>query len=276
NSISSYIDLYINIDSASKETDIKKVKEVKDIVYNFRGFKSITVNEAKVNLGVDNSVISYVSEVLESHDRVIVLEDDHLTNESFLEYMNAALDFYENDDRIEGISGFSPPLNWSNLNTSNDIYFAPRGSSWGWATWRKRWNAIDWEMKKYPEYKSCKNNYAHFSDGGNDLPLMLKTAMELEVTPYWDIRRCFHMMLERSYFVYPRFSYVKNIGLDGTGLHCGESERYMVSLKKEAIGLPNFKSFKIDDDVLTEFRKVHQINLFKAHIGFLLRKLHLK
>lgn len=88
--------LYVYSDEANvnKNQDNEGlVNQVRSIIKNEQRFKKIILMNRKVNLGVANSIIQGVSELLTIHNEIIVLEDDIKVSKGFLRYMNDALTF---------------------------------------------------------------------------------------------------------------------------------------------------------------------------------------
>ena len=79
--------LFIFSDGPKKEKDRQRVTEARNCLKNIQGFKEIKITEREKNLGLANSVISGVSEIFKSYNKVIVLEDDILSSPSFLKFM---------------------------------------------------------------------------------------------------------------------------------------------------------------------------------------------
>src|SRR5699024_3409085 len=109
--------------------------------------------KASTNKGLANSVISGVTKVIDKFGKVIVIEDDLISSTDFLSYMNNALEFYEMNKSIWSISGYNIPIDIPS-NYKHDVYLSYRGCSWGWATWKNRWNQTDWSVKDYDAFKS--------------------------------------------------------------------------------------------------------------------------
>ena len=63
-------------------------------------------------------IISGVTEIVNQYGKVIVLEDDIVTSAGFLRYMNDALNWYENEEKVMHISAFVPGR--------RGIYFLPQ------------------------------------------------------------------------------------------------------------------------------------------------------
>ena len=137
-------ELIIYSDGPANQAAVAKVEQVRSYLKTVDGFKKITLINSQNNKGLAASVIGGVSRVLEEFDSVIVLEDDLVTAPNFLDFMNQAIQFYKNDERILSISGYT--LDLPSLPGKRDFYFGYRASSWGWATWKDRWEKVDWEL----------------------------------------------------------------------------------------------------------------------------------
>ena len=101
--------IIINADDRRPTTD-DRIKEVREYIKTINGFKSVRIVEREKNLGLANSIISGVTEVVNQYGRIIVLEDDMVTSPCFLRYMNDALDKYETDDRVICVHGYVFPI----------------------------------------------------------------------------------------------------------------------------------------------------------------------
>src|SRR3546814_20893144 len=78
-------------------------------VDTLEGFASVSVVRQPHNLGLAQSIIIGVTQMLEQHEAVIVIEDDLLLSPYFLKYMNDALYHYRDDQRVASIHGYSLP-----------------------------------------------------------------------------------------------------------------------------------------------------------------------
>lgn len=246
--------LFIFSDAAKSDTQKDKVDEVRKIIYHFKGFKTISIHEAEKNRGLANSVISGVTEIISKYGKVIVLEDDMLTSKKFLNFMNDALDFYKQDTSIWSISGYQFPFEIP-PNYKKPVYTAYRSSSWGWATWKDRWDTIDWKIIDYKNYRYNLPKIMKFCKGGTDLDKMLRYQMNGKIDS-WAIRWCYNQSMQNKYTIYPICSLVNSIGTDGSGTHCDPtSRRFGVKLAN------NFEySFEHallpDNEIMKRYRKI--------------------
>ena len=267
-------ELFIYSDGPKDVESIKKqVYEVRNFLKEIKGFKRVTIIESENNNGLANSVITGVSEVLKKYGKVIVLEDDLVTSENFLEYMNKSLEIFENRKDIWSISAYTPPIKIPK-NYKESIYLSYRANSWGYATWADRWNKVDWEVKDYDEFINNKKSMKEFNNGGNDLSQLLIKQKENKINS-WAIRWCYQQYKEKSYSIYPVNSKIKNIGFDGSGVHCGISTKNDVTLDLGRKKIDLNKDITINNELVKEFRKHFNIGL-KGRISLIVDKMKLK
>jgi len=223
NSLAKDTELFIFSDGAKTEADKIIIDEIRNYLKTVNGFKCTNVKESAVNKGLANSIISGVTQVIEQYGRVIVLEDDLLTTPNFLTFMNEALNRYQQIEKIFSISGYSFNLG-AYSKEGFDAYFLNRGWSWGWATWKDRWNKVDWEVSDYQSFKNDKYQQRQFSKGGSDLNKMLQHQMEGKLDS-WAIRWFYHQFKVQGLTLYPVYSKIYNNGFDASATHTSGSDR---------------------------------------------------
>lgn len=261
--------LYIFSDGPKGDKDVDKVNEVREYIKTVNGFKDVIITESEKNKGLANSIISGVTEVINKHERVIVLEDDLITSQSFILYINKLLNYYEDIDKIYSVTGYNHSKKLMKVpdNYNYNIYFCPRACSWSWATWKNRWEKVDWKVKDYDRFLKNKKDQIEFNKTGNDKSKMLISQMNGEIDS-WAIRWDYHHFKNNAYCIYPTKSYINNIGHDGSGVHCGSSRKNKYENKilndKKELKIPN--EIIINEDLINEFKKVYDQNLIKKYI----------
>ena len=174
NELAAGTDLYVRIDGPKGPADAEKVEAVCEIARRAQGFRSVEITCSPENRGLAASVIAGVQRVLEVSDTVIVVEDDLLVHPAFLTYMNQALEHYASEPSVFSVCGYSNRVSVPE-GFGFDAYFCPRSSSWGWGTWRDRWQSVDWN----PTPASLQKNACAFNRwGGSDCAKMLRERME--------------------------------------------------------------------------------------------------
>lgn len=260
-------DLFIFSDGPKTSEDANSVNEVRGFLHEFvnnNNFKSVTLYESKSNKGLANSIIEGVTKIIEEYGRVIVLEDDLYATPDFLQYMNGALDYYSTKEKIWSIAGYGYKLKALN-DYKESIYLAYRGSSWGWATWKDRWESIDWTASSYGHFSYYLRERTRFARGGNDLPSMLKAQMNGKIDS-WAVRWCFSQSIQDKYTVYPVATKIENHGF-GVGTHSLISDERKYEMFQNDEQEDKFLDLEINVSIVKEFKKLHDLSIWEKIIG---------
>jgi FkbM family methyltransferase len=256
--------LYIFCDGpkiGASEEEVKKVNTVRELVKAKQWCKEVHIIERKNNLGLANSVIKGVTEIIQKYGKVIVLEDDIITGTHFLEFMNDALNIYKNETKVYGISGYKH-INKKNIN--DETFFLPIMSSWGYATWRDRWLKINFNGKELLNKVESKNIKSRINFNELDYYTMLKEQVA-GFNDSWAVRFQVSMYLDKGIFLYPKTSILKNIGFDGSGVHCfQETERFkQQDFKIDTKIKISKREVRLEKKVLQLYDNKKKSNLFK-------------
>lgn len=223
--------LFIFSDGAKTVSDQTKVNEVRALIKQTDGFKSVKIVESEVNQGLANAIISGVNQLVQEYGKVIVFEDDLLSSPFTLRYFNDALQRYFNNEKVMHIGAYMYPLTNKNL---PETFFYRAATSWGWATWNRAWKnfnpdiddlisqfdkpkikafSIEGRMnfwKQMREFKSGKNNS-------------------------WAIRWYASIFLKGGLTLNPSKSLIHNIGHDGSGVHSNKEDIYQVYVANQPV-----------------------------------------
>lgn len=240
--------LYIFSDGPKRTIDEIKVEAVRKVIDEYKEhsqFKSVTIYKAEKNKGLANSIISGVSSVIEKHGKIIVLEDDLVVSDDFLQYMNSALDYYEEEPRVGAISAFALPLKNKYLDGMSDLYKSHTGNSCGWGTWKRVWENVDWNLEQYADFPSDKMARKKFNETQYGIADMLIAQMDGKIDS-WAVRWDFHFFEKHLYTIYPYKSKIQNIGFGDEGTHSKNESDFRSSVKAESqkIIFKEFESLK--------------------------------
>lgn len=278
-------ELFIFCDGAKENASEEQLERIADnriVAHQAQGFKKVHVVEREKNLGLANSIITGVTSVIDRYDKAIVLEDDLLTSPFFLGYMNRALDYYENRPGVMSISANRPPVDKMQIpeDYEYDVFVCLRSYSTGWATWKDRWNQVDWSMDFLEDFLKHPEQVNAFNRAGDDMVDMLLMQRDGEIDS-WAIRFGFAHFKEHAVAILPCISYVDNIGFDGTGRHSGidTTQEYRNDLSR-AVKVPRFveniyEDARIINAFYNRFCKKRR-PLWQKAINHVSRKLHLK
>ncbi len=250
-------DLFIFSDGAKSDSGKDKVNEVRAAVAAIKDsgdFKTVTVTESPVNKGLAASVIAGVTEVIGKYGKVIVVEDDCKVSPFFLSFMNNALDCYENNEKIGSIAGYTPMIDLPD-DYDKDVFAAYRSCSCTWATWADRWQNIDWELKDIGDFYKSPKLIRRLNSNGSDRFIRLYRQTKGNGSS-WSVRFGAHLVKNNLLTVYPRYSYITNIGCDESGVHSTieDAEQMRVDLSK-AIESPALCDVEIDGRIQKIMKK---------------------
>lgn len=270
NRLADQSELFIFIDGPRGERDLDLVSQTVAVCKAATGFKTLNVTSSEVNRGAGAAIISGTTQVIEQFGSVVVMEDDLITSPHCLNYLNSGLEFYRDVPEVMTISAYTPPEDKMPFppGFAGDMFFNLRNSSWGWGTWKDRWDSVDWDVKDFRSFKQNRRDQKNFNRGGEDLTWMLKDQMNGRIDA-WDIRFTYAHYRQQRLSVCPRFSYVNNIGMDGSGTH-------YVSRIEEEVDVSHAKADPVlrlpaivDEEVMDSFR-AHMAPRFRRRVKRLL------
>ena len=214
--------LYVYCDGARSPADQDAVDEVRAFVTGIGGFAEVRPVFRSRNIGLAQSIIGGVTEVLGRHDRVIVLEDDLVLSPRFLRYMNDGLDCYAADPKVASIHGYCYPTGA----VLPETFFLRGADCWGWATWARAWRHFEADGRQLLQRLTASRlNRAFDLDGSYPYTAMLEDQVAAR-NDSWAIRWHASCFLADMLTLYPGRSLVENIGNDASGTHCSATSAY--------------------------------------------------
>ncbi len=253
-------DLYIFSD-APKIGDNEEVEKMRKYLYTINGFKNVYVIERKENCRIKNNRDG-MKQLLEQYGCMIYLEEDIVTAPGFLSFMNEALVFYKNNNTILSITSYSSPFKIPK-SYDYDVYLLQRFNAWGFATWNDRFDPYGFDIHDngIDEFFSSKKNIMEFKKNGEDSYRMLLAEFNNELDAL-DVKITFYEYMNDMYTLYPSKPLVQNIGLDGSGVHCGVSDKFhhekLWSKKDNFMFIDNIS---VDEKIRIEQYKFRQVNI---------------
>mgnify|MGYP005818848245 CR=1 FL=1 len=265
NELSINSELFVFSDGAKDDLSAKKVKEVREYLKTVNGFKKITIIEREKNWGLAENIIDGVTKIVNEYGKIIVLEDDLVTSPYFLRFMNEALEFYKDEKKVMSLSGYTYPFNLSK-GYMYDVFCFYRTSSWGWASWKDRWESVDFDIKDYCVLLKDKVLQNKLRRGGNDLVEMLKMQMEGKISS-WAVRFAYSAAKQDRVCVYPIKSLIRNIGHDNSGIHCGKSDKWEVEVDNNFYPKNLLKELYVDKVINKALKPKFNINYFRRFLS---------
>jgi len=256
--------LYIYSDgpkNGASKGGIENIKKTRELIKKKKWCKEVFIIESEVNKGLANSVISGVTEVVNKHGKVIVLEDDLVTHPFFLIYMNKNLDIYEKNELVISLHGYLYPVK----RKIHQPFFLKGADCWGWATWKRGWDLFEYDSRLLLN-KLLERNLTREFDFNNSYGYTSLLREQIKGTvDSWAIRWYASAFLSNKLTLYPPVSLVQNIGFDGSGTHKDHIDNNTGNIFKA-------ENFGIKEIALFEDRKIKkQIEIYFRGRNYYLR-----
>ena len=205
--------LYIAIDGPTsdeiKATHIQIVKVVDS--YCTTNSIRLVVWQRDENLGVAAAIILALDWFFVHEDFGIILEDDLIVGEDFIEFVVGSKDLLESDDDVLLISGDQFDQH-GQLATSRNWTSYPL--IWGWATSRKKWEVMKFGIvySNLPLFRKPFNRVENFWRVGS----LRVRSRQIDT---WDIPLVYFMLQNHKLCLTPDKNLVSNLGNDRFASH---------------------------------------------------------
>lgn len=222
--------LYVFCDGPNPDAtaeDRAAIAEVRRVVRERAWCGTVEVRESDANRGLAASIVGGVSDALDRHDRAVVLEDDIVVSKGFLTYMNEALELYRDEPHAFQVSGYMVPPQRT-FRRRRDTGFLRVTTSWGWGTWARAWQHYSDDAEALLDQVTAIGREAFDLDGTSFHVEELERNVSGDLRT-WAVRWYASVFVRGGLCLYPRRSLVENGGLDGSGTHCHDDSRGVLS-----------------------------------------------
>lgn len=210
-------DLLVFQDGPKNSKDAFQTRKVTELIESYppSKFKHKVIRQQ--NIGLADAVVQSLDFCFEKYNQAIILEDDILISEGFLNFMEQALNHYAQDDKVAGVSGFS-----YYPKELESAYFLPIGCSWGWGTWKRAWEGMTNDPDRALKDLRSSGKITKFDFGSYPFTAILENTVSGNSSS-WAIQFYVQFFLKGQLFLFPPVSLCRNIGFDGSGTHTGEA-----------------------------------------------------
>jgi hypothetical protein len=209
-------DVFIFCDGPREGVDRDSVFENRRVAHEWSRSLKAKVIEREHNYGLTRSILSGITDICSEYGRIIVLEDDIVVSPYFVQYMLAALERYQSDERVFQVSGFMYPVG---VPTRHGSLFLPVTTSWGWGTWQRAWRHYDADMTGADQMLSSSRTRYRFNLDGSFPYADMLMAQRSGSLATWDIQWYWTVFKANGLALYPSTALTQNIGFDGSGTH---------------------------------------------------------
>ncbi len=175
------------------------------------------------NVGCGRGVSEGISWMFETEEYGAIIEDDCIVSDDFFPFCEEMLYRYKDEDTVAMVNCFAP--NYSN-NTSNEYYFTGYPSICAWATWRRAWKNIDFEMKSWPKQRM--QVFKRFTPIEACIHYLLwdklyRKFKNRKKSNAWDFQWSIYIFMNNKLCVELKANLVKNIGFGEDSTNCSDS-----------------------------------------------------
>jgi glycosyltransferase involved in cell wall biosynthesis len=217
-------DLYIAIDLPHKKEDESAHKDIIHYCKTIKGFKSINPIIREINLGPRDNMLEAMMQLFNIYPYITTIEDDNVVSPNFLDYMNNALEFYGDDNRIYNITGYNYPFQMpSEYKYSSFLWQGCSGYSNGW--WKSKYEPSYLQLNNFNEFLTDRSKLTEFFNMANHTLPVIFSGLNKGII-YGDAAVSYNLFSNNRYQLFPTVSKVRNTGYDGSGLNCGVNNIY--------------------------------------------------
>ena len=235
---------------ADRENENKICAEVRAITEKIDWECEVYRNYADENMGCKERMASGITWVFQHVDECIIIEDDILPDDSFFFFAETMLDKYRDDSRVMLVSGcsrlFGSPVNDISQWSEYSYTFSKISEVWGWATWKRVWDDMDYEMTFQNDEYAMKT-----FDSMNYNPYVKKSIKKMgemrrkqwesthKLTAWtYQFRMIRH--LQSQLVIVPTKNLVSNIGVTGDATHATDSLQKMPKGIQQVFFIPTY------------------------------------
>lgn len=205
-------------DPAIRQTQRVLAASVRD-----RGVE-VELHHHERHLGIARSVRFALTEVLAGADAAVVLEDDCVLRPGGMDFFREGLTALRYDTRIRSLCGYLYPCPFLREGTAPILL--QRFCTWGWATWRDRWQGHDPDLGR--TVRELQKQRVRIEELAGDLAELCRSREYLENrVDIWSVPWALEHYSSSTYCVYPPDSMIDNIGFDGSGKNCVPSTAFV-------------------------------------------------
>ena len=218
---------------SNRPSDLDNIEKCREIAKNIDWKCDVVKDYSDINLGCGRRIFTGLSNVFSHEEYAAIVEDDILIGESFLPFCKEMCERYKNDERIQMISGMNHLGIYKKC--PYDYFFSKNGGAiWGWATWARCWNELDWKMDvmSNPYIVDCLKESQSLNNYGQMITrnaIVVHEDIKNGKNPsYWSLHFGLYAYLGSRLNIVPKYNLISNIGLTADSAHAVDSVRKLV------------------------------------------------
>lgn len=202
----------------NNDKDVENIAKCRAVLKGIDWECEITEDFSEENLGCGKRIFTGLTKCFSQVDRLIILEDDCLASQSFFPFCKELLEKYKDDERIGLITGMNHLNVFEEIEA--DYLFSSVGSIAGWATWKRSWDLVDFDLSNIINDSDTMRmlkiyqKYAHTRNSVYNNVVSKKESMDRgEKLSSWSTQFGIKQLLNSKLIIAPKMNLMCNIGL---------------------------------------------------------------
>ncbi len=252
------------LDFSDKPDVVESQAEIRRIV---KGFTKVEIEliERTEKFGLAKSVKTALNTAFEQGaDAALLLEDDCVLRPGGYDYFRTGLIELQHNKKIRSLCGYLFPNCNFIFDPDADVLLLNRFSTWGWATWADRWAQYDADVSRMVGLFNTIG--VKIEDFAVDMAVLCKSPKYLNnEVDIWSIGWILLHFLTSTFAVYPKESVIENIGLDGSGANCEDTEVFKTSFQTTVSNTYNWRglNYYLENEItIKEFMAINGLKTY--------------
>lgn len=216
------------------------------------------------NLGCKHGPSTAIDWFFQHVEEGIILEDDCVPDQSFFPYCQELLEKYRDDPKILSISGFN--FGYTPSDKLGSYSFSRYMNMWGWATWRRSLNFVDYEISDWDKIDQLR--FLHKGTRESLIDFDWKWIKDWRRTftdlihknvDAWDYCWIYAGIKHKLLTIFPHQNLIENIGFNQQATHTHDESSYITRMHSGPISFPLVHPKKIARNIDFEENYIKKI-----------------
>lgn len=194
--------------------DAQKCLEARALLENLDWPCDVIRSYNSENKGLKKQIEDQLTFLFSCEDAAVILEDDCLPENDFFRFCEEGLRTYAHCPRVMAITGNQY------MEAQSEPFLSRFPHCWGWATWRRAWEAYDKNISGWPEFKTTARWKVEFLPEEKKFWEPLFDRVHQGELNSWAYRWLATVWMHDGLVLTPPVNLVSNIGFGEDGTHC--------------------------------------------------------
>lgn len=204
------------------------------------------------NVGCGRGPSEGISWMFETEEHGIIIEDDCIVSDEFFSFCEEMLVTYKDETKVAQVNCFVPQ---HSEKTSDEYYFTGYPSISAWATWRRAWIKMDYEMSSWKKIRF--RLFKRFSFQEACIHYLLWNMVYNKIkrgkkSNAWDYQWSIYVFMDNKLCIEPQANLVRNIGFGENSTNCSDINSPLATAQHGHLLFPLKHPSRIELDVKRE------------------------